>query len=285
MTLLEKRSERLRAGLSSTLARLADDISAKKIHRLRTTIRRIETLITFAEPEMGKKQEKAMEQLALLRKRGGRVRDLDVQLGLLGAIGNTSASGDRRLLADALKRKRDKQLERLSAVVAEAKEQKFRVLFDAIAAQAAGAPQMLDESGEPFERAKRAITELADEYASQAKPKPGALHEIRIRLKKIRYLAELGEESPEQKQFLVAIKSVQDALGAWHDWEGLAKAAGKEFDSRVNCPLLVEVRALFAAKRSAAVAAVSELLSTWQSLPPRKQVASLQPFRTMAQRA
>ena len=109
--------------------------------------------------------------------------------------------------------------------------------------------------------------------------------EIRIRLKKIRYLAELGEESSETKAFLAAIKSVQDALGAWHDWEELAKTAEKEFDSRVNCPLLVEVRALFAAKRSAAVAAVSDLLSAWQSVPPRKQMAFLQPLRTLAQRA
>jgi CHAD domain-containing protein len=285
MTLLEKRSERLRAGLSSALVRLADEISPKRVHRLRTTIRRIESLIAFSEPEMGKKLEKAMEQLSALRKRAGRVRDLDVQLGLLGAIGNTSASGDRRLLADALKSKRAKQVERLRAAVAEAKEQKVRAIFDALNAQSADAPKMLDESGEPFERAKRAIAVLAAEYASQTKPKAGALHEIRIRLKKIRYLAELGEESVGQKEFLAALKSVQDALGAWHDWEELAKAAEKQFGNRMNCPFLVEVRALFAAKRSAALAAVSDLLGAWQSAPPRKQAVALHPLRTLAQRA
>lgn len=285
MALLEKRSERLRAGLSSTLTRLKDEISPKRVHRLRTTIRRIESLIAFAEPAMGKKQEKALEQLAALRKRAGRVRDMDVQLGLLGAIGNTSASADRKLLADVLKGKRSKQTERLSAAVAKAKEQRFRPLFDAIRAQTTAAPQLLDESAEPLERAKRTIAELAGESSSQAKAKAGALHEMRIRLKKIRYLAELGEESAQQKEFLAVMKSVQDTLGAWHDWEELAKAAEKEFGDRVNCPLLVEVRALFAAKRSAAVAAVSNLFAAWQSAPPRKQTAALHPVRTLAQRA
>jgi CHAD domain-containing protein len=285
MTLLEKRSERLHGGLSSTLARLAHEIAPKRVHRLRTTIRRIESLIAFAEPEMGKKQEKALEQLAVLRKRAGRVRDLDVQLGLLGAIGNTSTAPDRKLLSDVLKRKRGKQIERLNGVVAKSKEQRFRPLFDALRAQSAAAPKLLDESAEPLERAKRTITELATEFASPARGKAGALHEIRIRLKKTRYLAELGEESAEQKEFLAMMKSVQDSLGAWHDWEELAKAAEKEFGDRMNCPLLVEVRALFAARRSDAVAAVSNLFATWQSSPSRKPAASLYPARTLAQRA
>jgi CHAD domain-containing protein len=285
MTLLEKRSERLHAGLSSTLAHLGSEISPKLVHHLRTTIRRIESLIGFAEPEMGKKQEKALEQLALLRKRAGRVRDLDVQLGLLGAIGNTSTAPDRKLLADVLKRKRSKQTERLSAVVAKSREERFRPLFDAIRAQSAAAPQLLDESAEPLERAKRTITELTAEFSSPAKARAGALHEIRIRLKKTRYLAELSEESAEQKEFLATIRSVQDSLGAWHDWEELTKTAEKEFGGRVNCPLLVEVRALFAAKRSAAAAAVSNLFAAWQSAHWRKLAATVYPARTLAQRA
>jgi len=285
MTLLEKRSERLRAGLSSTLAQLMDEPSPKRVHRLRTTIRRIESLAAFAEPELGRKQERAIENLAVLRRRAGRVRDLDVQLELLGAIGNTSTALDRKQLADLLKRKRGRQIERLSAAVAKAREQRFRALFDAVAAQASAAPLLLDESAEPLERAKRDLAVIGEEYSSQAKSKTGALHEIRIRLKRVRYLAELGEDSAEQKNFLAAMKSVQDALGAWHDWEELTKTAEKEFGSRTNCPLLVEVRALFAAQRSAAVAAVSHLFSASPVESARKPVRFALPDRTLAQRA
>lgn len=285
MTLLEKRSERLRAGLSSTLAGLREEISPKRVHRLRTTIRRIESLIAFAEPEVGKKQERAIGALALLRKRAGRVRDLDVQLTLLGALGNTSTSADRKLLADSLKRKREKQMERLRVALGETKEQRFRAIFDAIKVQAEAALPLLDESAEPLERAKRELAQIGDEYASPAKPKVSALHEVRIRLKKVRYLAEVGEESAEQKEFLAKMKTVQDALGSWHDWEELAKTAEKQFGDRMNCPLLVEVRALFAARRSAAVAAVSNVFSASQAAPPRKQAGSLHLVRTLAQRA
>ena len=285
MTLLEKRSERLRTGLFSTLAQLGSEISPKRVHRLRTTIRRIESLFAFAQPELSRKEAKALEDLTTLRRRAGRVRDLDVQLGLLDAIGNTSTAADRRLLDGLLRRKRDKQMERLSTVVAEAREQRIRALFDAVVAQAAEAPLLLDESAEPFERAKRELQELAAEYAPQTMPKAGALHEIRIRLKKIRYLAEVSEESPDQKEFLMAIKSAQDTLGAWHDWDELARTAEKQFGGRTNCPLLVEIRALFAAKRSAAIFAVSDLLSAGQAAVARKQPGSLSPVQTLAQRA
>src|SRR5262249_27310896 len=76
MKLLEKRSERLRAGLSSTLAQLRDEPSPKRVHRLRTTIRRIESLVAFAEPQLGRKQERAIKDLAALRRRAGRVREM-----------------------------------------------------------------------------------------------------------------------------------------------------------------------------------------------------------------
>ncbi|HMF89953.1 MAG TPA: CHAD domain-containing protein [Candidatus Angelobacter sp.] len=285
MKLLEKRSERLRAGLSSTLAQLRDEPSPKRVHRLRTTIRRIESLVAFAEPQLGRKQERAIKDLAALRRRAGRVRDLDVQLELLGAIGNTSTALDRKLLGDVLKRKRGKQIERLSAAVVKTREQRFRTLFDTVAAEASAAPLLLDESAEPLERAKRELAEIGEEYSSQAKSKTAALHETRIRLKRIRYLAELGEDSAEQKSFLAAMKSVQDALGAWHDWEELTKTAEKEFGSRANCPLLVEVRALFAAQRSASVAAVSHLFSAYRIESMRKPAHFAFPERTLAQRA
>src|SRR5215469_14525039 len=117
MSLLDKRVKTLLEHLSSALARLGDEVSPKSVHRLRTTIRRIESVVAHTSPDLGRKQQRALKNLATLRKRAGKVRDLDAQLTLLGAIANGSTSPDRHALEDLLKRKRSKQAERVTAAI------------------------------------------------------------------------------------------------------------------------------------------------------------------------
>ena len=127
MSLLEQRIKKLSEGLSSAVAKLGDQVSPKSVHRLRTTIRRIESLIAYTRPDLGKKQQRSLENLGALRKRAGKVRDLDVQMSLLGAMANGSTAGDRRVLTDLLKRKRGRQAERLSSATRELQGSKFFV--------------------------------------------------------------------------------------------------------------------------------------------------------------
>ena len=285
MSLLEKRIRNLSEGLSLAVTRLADEVSPKQVHRLRTTIRRIESLVAYAHPVLGRKQERALATLAALRKRAGKVRDLEVQMSLLGAIANGSTAGDRRVLMDLLKEKRAKQAERVGSAIRKLQGSKFFAHLHRIGEKAAAARLSLEPSAAPAEQARQKLSNLAAEFMSQQPIKPRLLHQVRIRMKMIRYLAELGDESAEQQSFLNTLKSVQDALGAWHDWEELAKTAEKQFGDRVNCPLLVEVRALFAAKYSAATAAVAHLFSLDSAAPARKQPRSSHSPRALAQRA
>jgi CHAD domain-containing protein len=285
MTLLEKRIKRLSKGLSSAIARLPGEVSPKSVHRLRTTIRRIESLIAFARPDLGRKQEKCLEDLAKLRKRAGKVRDLDVQTGLLDAIANRSAGADRRVLMDWLEQKRARHAERLESAIRKLEGAKFFSHLHRLEESATATAAPADESETPLQQASQGLSKLAAEFTFHHALRPQLLHEVRIRMKKLRYLAELDEESAEQQGFLRALKSVQDALGAWHDWEGLARTVEKQFGDRVNCPLLVEVRTLFAAKYSAATIAVAQLFSTYTSAPYRKQPRSAEDAQPLARRA
>src|SRR5262249_60215420 len=80
MSPLEKRIKNLSRGLSLSVTKLAKDIAPRYVHRLRTTIRRIEALVASAPLDLSKKQQGSLKKMAALRKRAGRVRDLDVQL-------------------------------------------------------------------------------------------------------------------------------------------------------------------------------------------------------------
>ncbi len=283
MSFLDKRVKSLLEGLSSAVRRLAGEVSPKTVHRLRTTIRRIESMIVFADPNLGRKQQQALKNLAALRKRAGKVRDLDVQMGLLGAIANGSTAGDRRALTDILKRKRSKQAQRLTSSMQKLEDSKFLAHLERIGAKSATVPK---EPSLPMEQARRELSHLAAEFVSRQPIQPRFLHQVRIRLKMIRYLAELGEETEDQQHFLEALKAAQDALGSWHDWEELAITADKQFGGRVNCPLLVEVRALFAAKYSAAGNAVAQLFSLDSATTAApKQSKSAAASATLARRA
>lgn len=284
MSLEEKRVKTLAENFSTAAADLAHEVTPKRVHRLRTTIRRIESLTGYAHLDLGRKQEKALRSLAGLRRRAGKVRDLDVQTKLLGAIANTSTRQDRQAVTEVLKRKRSRQAARLGAAIAKAQESKVSAHIERILGKVEEALALATPTA-PLIQASQELARLSAEFAVDSSTKAKVLHKIRIRIKKIRYLSELSEKTAEQEAFMAELKATQDVLGDWHDWEELTFTAEKQFADRVNCPLLVEVRALFAAKQVAATAAVSHLLSLHGSQAVRKQPRAAEPPQAMAQRA
>src|ERR1051326_6055096 len=265
MILLEQAIKGLTEDLSTILSKLSDGATPKNVHRLRTTIRRIESLLSYSRPDLSKKQQGSLDTLEDLRKGAGKVRDIDVQRKLLDKIGNASSARDRKSLLDILDKKREKHAARLHSAVARCAKQKFLARMERVADKvAASAEQRLA----PLEEARVQLARMADQMSLQSL-KPNRLHQARIQLKKIRYLAELVEDSPEGEVFVEEVKAAQDALGEWHDWEELSKVGEKHFADRASCALLREVRALFAARQAAAISALARLFST-ASTPAKK---------------
>lgn len=55
----------------------------------------------------------------------------------------------------------------------------------------------------------------------------GNLHEFRKRIKKVRYLAEVYDADPSCERIAAQMRKAQSAVGEWHDWQILARTAGK----------------------------------------------------------
>lgn len=284
MNLLEKRMRGLNRDLSAAVSKVLDDAKPKSVHRLRTTVRRIESLVGYANPDIGKKEERTLEKMADLRKRAGKLRDLDVLADLLGNLGNGSAAKDRKALADALEKKRDQQAKRLVSALKKLHEAKFFGRLHRIAEQA-GAPQGdKNRALAPLEEAKAQLAQMADDFGSGQTLKPSRLHEARLTLKRIRYLAELAEESAAQKDFIHKLKSTQDAIGNWHDWLELTERAEKRFSDRANSALVHEARTVLSARHSDATSSVHKLFSLAQA-PARKSPRSAQSLRAVQRSA
>jgi CHAD domain-containing protein len=280
MTLLEKRMRGLTEDLSSTICKVADEkATPKSVHRLRTTVRRIESLISYANPDLDKKLGKTLERLADLRKRAGKVRDMDVQVDLLKTLGNGSIARDRKTLNDRLEKKRQRQARRLESAVNKNHGSKFFCRMERIAEQTGAVPNGKNRPLAPLEEARAQLEKAAGDFAGQNDLKGSRLHEARVTLKRIRYMAELADETAEQKSFIEELKTVQDAVGDWHDWQELTNVAEKRFADRANSALLREVRAVLGARQSAAISAINKLFAQ-SSAATRKPPRSAEAPRT-----
>src|ERR1700685_1690381 len=81
-----KRSRMVFQKLEQDLIKLSSKPVAKNIHRLRTGTRRLQILLDELSPQIDRNQKKLLKALSKLRKRAGKVRDLDVQLAALRSL-------------------------------------------------------------------------------------------------------------------------------------------------------------------------------------------------------
>lgn len=284
MTLLEKRMRGLNRDLVTAVSKVLNDAKPKGIHRLRSTIRRIESLVSYANPDLGKKEKRTLGKIADLRKRAGKVRDFDVQTEILETLGNGSAAKERVALAELLQKKREQRAKRLEAALKKLHRARFFSRLDQIADLAGELQDAKNRALAPLENAKAQLVEMTDDFGSSETIKPSRLHKARVALKHIRYTAELAKDSAEQKEFMRELKSVQDAIGDWHDWLELTEKAEKLFSDRANSPLLREAQTVLSARHSDAISSVKKLFSKAQA-PAKKPSRSDRSLRTAARSA
>ncbi len=72
--------------LSRTLVKLSSKPRAENVHRFRTGTRRLQILLGELSPQLDRSQKKLLKLLGRIRKRAGKVRDLDVQLAALRSL-------------------------------------------------------------------------------------------------------------------------------------------------------------------------------------------------------
>jgi CHAD domain-containing protein len=238
------------AVLTVRLLALLEKVSARAgtedVHRLRTTVRRLEVQLGSL-PAGG--ANKVAKSLKALRRKAGKVRDLDVHLGLLkpsllapspsrrhrasGAPGAVARprSQPQDELRQILQHKRARQLVSLRALVAAAAP----LLESRLPALVERRPPAKDSPRDALQQSARARRR----FLQWTRDIPGdeqELHQLRIRTKKLRYSLEPLEACKEAAALVAKLKQVQDAIGTWHDWFTLEQLAVRYLDSADAAP-------------------------------------------------
>jgi CHAD domain-containing protein len=193
--------------LPGIIKRTAKDPTTESVHRLRTTLMRLETLLLCSSDAGDHK--KLLKLTGRVRKSAGQVRDVDVHLGILQHLDRRGVSSDYSELKSYLKRRRTKREKKLVSLLGKLIDDGILERLNQIEIGKA------DSGGLPVP----AVDELAEKFLRLASPAPSdsSLHRFRLSCKHLRYSAELARESRERGTLIADLKKVQDSIGAWHD--------------------------------------------------------------------
>lgn len=223
MHLKRKKAIEILNRLAALLEKKPGKLDEEDVHHIRTSTRKAETLLETLPPKQAKRS-RLEPKLKKLRKRAGAVRDADVQIGLLHGLPLHSAapkaSEQKQHLVKALHLQRvlgKKRLDKFLAGNSGEIREELLTLRDDLPKQTNGQLSKVDGNEALHEATHRFRTLVSAHPVLN----PSNLHDFRKRCKHIRYLAEMGNETPESQHFVQQLTAIQDAIGTWHDWQTL----------------------------------------------------------------
>jgi CHAD domain-containing protein len=278
MPIAPKRSRVVFQKLDRDLIKLLSKPQAENVHRLRTGTRRLQILLGELSPGLNRSQKKLLELLGRIRKRAGKVRDLDVQLTALRSLKTPREPRRKTQLMNDLIELRGRQEKKLRKSVDEATVHEIR--------------KRLKRASDDFNpEAGRDPLAVAREILERIKREDGPLteallHQYRILSKRARYAAEFANPSTEAGQFIAGLKRIQDALGDWHDWLTLTNSAKENLGEVRESSLVAELHNVTGAKFRHAVSVLSQTRPKLVSEPaPVAQAPSRAPAKAMREAA
>ena len=251
MSIDPKRTRAVFQKLERDLIKLSSKPQPDSVHRFRTGTRRLQILLGELSPKLDRNQKKLLKLLGRIRKRAGKVRDLDVQSAALRSLKVPREPRRKTQLVNQLIELRAQQEKKLRKAVDKASVREIRKRLK----RAAGRFD-LRTSRDPLAVAKAMLATLDRAGAPLTET---VLHQYRILSKRARYAAEFANPSPQADQFIAQLKRIQDASGDWHDWLTLTQTANQHLGDVRESPLVAELHNVTGAKFRRAVAVLSQM--------------------------
>lgn len=252
--------------LRKLLANLPRDASPEKVHKLRTTARKVEAIFGALSLDSQKNEQRLIKRLRKIRKRAGKVRDLDVLTGDLATVQVDGETDCQVRVLECLGAKRSKRAAKLRHSVGQCRGKLKTRLRRASASldQALGDTEFHPESAAAAESLR-----LSSELDIPKRLNKGNLHAYRLKLKQLRYVLELA---PDHPKFIEDLGEAKDAIGEWHDWEELIAIANAVLDHGNTCKLIRKLKETTDSKFAHALRVTENLRRNYlQNSPPTRK--------------
>jgi CHAD domain-containing protein len=246
MPIAPKRSRVVFQKLEQDLVRLSSKPRAENVHRFRTGTRRLQILLGELSPKQDRSQKKLLKLLGRIRKRAGKVRDLDVQLAALRSLKIPREPRRKTQLVNHLIELRSQQEKKRRKEVDDDTVREIRKRL-----KRASKNFHPEAARNPLAVARGMLEGINHADAPVTEP---LLHQYRILSKRARYAAEFADQSTEAEQFIAGLKRIQDALGDWHDWLTLTQTSREHLGEVRESSMVAELHNVTGAKFRHAVA-------------------------------
>ncbi|HXM21797.1 MAG TPA: CHAD domain-containing protein [Terriglobales bacterium] len=236
--------------LGRELTTLAKNPAPESVHKFRTNSRRVEALLSEVAPELNRNDNKLLKLLSRLRKKAGRVRELDVEIASLRSLKIPEGNGHKSQFVDALVQERARHEQKLAKAF-------NRKTADEVRKRLKRAASEIDipKNTEPLTLTLSKLAKLGRDHVTLTER---TLHQYRIIGKRARYIAELADHDAEAKRIVDQLKHMQDVIGDWHDWLKLTQRAEALFGGVRDSALVAMLRNVTQAKFRQSVDAVAE---------------------------
>ncbi len=267
MSTPNKRSQRIFQQLDRNLAKLASKPRPENVHSFRTTTGRLRVLLEELSLERSRSQKKLLKVLERIRKRAGKVRDLDVQLAALRSLKFAQDPRRKTELIQTLIEVRGEHEKKLHRLLTTEDVRDIRKRL-----KRASKRTNLEAGNDPLAVARKILQRvplpsgpIGNGPLNNPALSEDLLHRLRIAVKHARYAAEFAPPSVEAGQLIAQLKRLQDTLGNWHDWLTLTNSASDQFGDLRESALVAAIHNVTRGKFRLAVAAVA---SSAPSLAP-----------------
>ena len=245
--------------LATSLKKVPKRTTPNEVHDLRTRIRRLEAILHAFMLDQEPRGQRFLKIISPIRKKAGKVRDMDVLTGFAATLAN-GAEECRSQLLEHLGARRLRFAGQLRNIVAQRRKNVRRRLrrYASLVGENFGdsTKNASDNLGWPADATAVAL-QLSAELTAWPRLKPANLHPYRLKVKQLRYVLQLAESQDDE--FVDALGEVKDAIGEWHDWSELAEMAAEILDHGSGCEVLKQIRATTRAKRDHALSAAEAM--------------------------
>jgi CHAD domain-containing protein len=260
MPIVLKRCRLALQQLGRQVSKLAKNPAPESVHKFRTNSRRVEVLLSEVTPQPNRNDKKLLKLLSRLRKKAGRVRDLDVEIASLRSLKIPEGNGHKSQFMDALVQERARHEEKLAKAFNRKTADEIRKRLKRAASE-----MDIPKNTEPLALARSKLAKLGRDHATLTER---TLHQYRIIGKQARYIAELDDHDAEAKRVVDQLKHMQDVIGDWHDWLKLTQKAEALFGGIRDSALVAMLRNVTQAKFRQSVDAVAETRKALSSKKP-----------------
>ena len=247
----------------------------EKIHRLRTNARKVETSLEALALDSRKTERRAIKEIRKVHRRAGKIRDMDVLTGYLATLHMDEEQDCEIQVFEHLGAERQKQAKKLRRVLV--KEDGY--FIKRLRKTSADVRTVLEDTGsapKAVSEAAATALQLSSELAATEKFHRGNLHPYRLKVKRLRYLLQMADDSGDQR-FVDELGRVKDAIGEWHDWEELVAITRDVLDHGAACKLVRKLKDIADSKYNTAIESAENLRNVYLRPATRKRARSAKP--------